>query len=131
MKMSSKARYGLLAVVELAKNYQNGVCSLTDVAQKTGVAVKYLEQIISILKKDNVVTAYRGSCGGYVLSDSPENISVGRILRSLEDNLELVDCNVNTCSKSDSCATKKLWSNLQNSINTYLDTISLKQLLES
>lgn len=131
MKMSSKARYGLYVAVELAKNYNNGDClNVATLSQATGVTEKYLEQIISLMKKAEIVSATRGATGGYKLTDSPENITVGRVLRAVEDNLEIVDCLHGECAQRGKCVARNLWGKLYNNINSYLDTISLYQLAE-
>lgn len=131
MKMSSKARYGLYVAVELAKNYTNDVTvNVTNLSQATGVTEKYLEQIIALMKKANIVLATRGAGGGYKLSDSPDNITVGRVLRAVEDNLEIVDCLHSGCANHTKCVARNLWGKLYENINSYLDTISLTQLAE-
>lgn len=131
MKMSSKARYGLYVAVELAKNYsQTEVVPITTLAQTTGVTEKYLEQIVALMKKDNIVVSSRGAGGGYKLADSPENITVGQVLRAVEDNLEIVECLHKNCTNKCKCVSHNLWAKLYENINSYLDTISLLQLSE-
>ncbi len=130
MKMSSKARYSLFVVVALTKQYnKHEYLPVTLLAKCTGVTERYLEQILALLKKDNIVVATRGATGGYMLADHPDNISVGRVLRSVEDNLNLVDCIGNKCDNA-GCVSKNLWVNLHQHINSYLDTISLSQMTE-
>lgn len=131
MKMSSKARYGLYAAVELAKRYnQIDVVPVCVLAQSTGVTEKYLEQILALMKKQNLVVASRGASGGYKLADAPEKITIGQVLRAVEDNLEIVDCLHKNCSAKCNCVSRNLWAKLYENINSYLDTISLKQLSE-
>ena len=131
MKMSSKARYGLYVAVELAKNYDSGsVVNVSSLSLSTGVTEKYLEQIIALMKKANIVESLRGASGGYKLTTSPENVSVGRILRAVEDNLEIVDCLHNGCANHQKCVARNLWGKLYDNINSYLDTITLTQLAE-
>lgn len=131
MKLSSKARYGVYAAVELAKNYNEiDVVPVSVLAQKTGVTEKYLEQILALMKKDNIVVATRGAGGGYKLADAPEKITVGQVLRAVEDNLEIVDCLHKNCSAKCNCVSHNLWAKLYEHINVYLDTVSLKQLSE-
>ena len=131
MKMSSKARYGLYVAVELAKRYSDTeVVSVALLAQCTGVTEKYLEQIIALMKKANIVHAIRGASGGYKLAKVPQDISVGDILRVLEDNLQIVDCIHKDCSNGCNCVSRNLWVKLNQNINSYLDTISLQQLVE-
>lgn len=129
MKISSKARYGLYAVTEMARNYGEYL-STVELAERTGVTEKYLELILSILKKNGIVKSARGASGGYILSDLPENISVGRVIRSLENNLEIVGCINGGCGKMCGCTQRSLWEKLYSYINDYLDKISLKQLAE-
>lgn len=131
MKLSSKARYGVYVAVELAKNYDSGaVVNVASLSASTGVTEKYLEQIIALMKKGNIVESLRGAGGGYKLATSPENVSVGRILRAVEDNLEIVDCLHSGCANGGKCVARNLWGKLYDNINSYLDTISLKQLAE-
>ncbi|MBO5772745.1 MAG: Rrf2 family transcriptional regulator [Clostridia bacterium] len=130
MKLSSKARYGIFAVAQLAKNYGK-LTSVSELATATGVTEKYLEQIIAILKQNDIVVAKRGSMGGYELSKHPQEITVGQVLRPLENNLEIVDCVSGKCTAHNSkCMAQKLWCNLYANINTYLDSVTLQQLLE-
>ena len=131
MKMSSKARYGLYVAVELAKAYSRDVVTVSLLAQSTGVTEKYLEQIIALMKKANIVQSLRGASGGYKLTDAPDNITVGRVLRAVEDNLEIVDClHKDGCSNKCNCVSHNLWVKSYDNINNYLDTISLLQLAE-
>ena len=131
MKMSSKARYGLYVAVELAKNYSDDVLvNVTGLSQSTGVTEKYLEQIIALMKRAGIVSATRGASGGYKLTDSPDNITVGRVLRAVEDNLEIVDCLHSGCANRNKCVARSLWGKLYDNINSYLDTITLTQLAE-
>ncbi|MCM1289242.1 MAG: Rrf2 family transcriptional regulator [Corallococcus sp.] len=131
MKMSSKARYGLYIAVELAKRYNDGeVVSAATLAQATGVTEKYLEQIVALMKKKDIVMAARGANGGYKLSESPDELTVGQILRAVEDNLEIVDCLHKDCANKCNCVSRNLWTKLYENINGYLDTIFLQQLAE-
>ena len=131
MKMSSKARYGLYVAVELAKAYNRvDVVTVSSLAQSTGVTEKYLEQIIALMKKANIVQSMRGASGGYKLTDDPGNLTVGQVLRAVEDNLEIVDCLHKGCSNKCNCVSHNLWAKLYDNINSYLDTVSLLQLAE-
>lgn len=131
MKMSSKARYGLYVAVELAKNYNSDeYLNVSTLSQATGVTEKYLEQIIALMKKAGIVSATRGASGGYKLTAEPDAITVGQVLRAVEDNLEIVDCLHAECSQRGKCVARNLWEKLYHNINSYLDTISLTQLAE-
>jgi len=131
MKLSAKARYGMYAMVELAKSGEKTM-SASELAIKTGVTDKYLEQILAILKKSLLVTSTRGATGGYSLAKSPDEITAGQILRALEDNLELVECIHKGCSTNGACncVSRNLWTKLYMHINEYLDNVSLRQLAE-
>ncbi|MCM1042913.1 MAG: Rrf2 family transcriptional regulator [Corallococcus sp.] len=129
MKLSTKSRYGIYVLVELTKNCDSYI-TVSELAKKTNVTEKYLEQILAILKKNNLVIAARGAGGGYCLADKAENISVGAALRALESNLELVDCISKDCNGKCECVSRNLWLNLYRHINDYLDTINLKQIAE-
>lgn len=131
MKLSSKARYGMYAMVELAKSSEKTL-SASELALKTGVTEKYLEQILAILKKNGLVTSTRGATGGYSLSHSASDITAGQILRALEDNLELVECIHKGCTTNGNCncVSRNLWTKLYKHINEYLDNVSLEQLTE-
>ena len=131
MKMSSKARYSLYIAVELAKRYNEvDVVSVGTLATSTGVTEKYLEQIIALMKNNGIVIAVRGANGGYKLAKSPEEITVGQILRAVEDNLEIVECIHKDCQNKETCVSRNLWTRLYENINNYLDTILLQQLAE-
>ena len=131
MKMSSKARYSLYIAVELAKRYNDqDVVSVGTLAKATGVTEKYLEQIIALMKNNDIVVAIRGANGGYKLAKNPNEITVGQILRAVEDNLEIVDCLHKECSHKGKCVSRNLWARLYENINNYLDTICLQQLAE-
>lgn len=131
MKMSSKARYGLYMAVELAKAYdKTEVVTVAELAKSIDVTEKYLEQIIALMKKADIVQSLRGASGGYKLTASPEDISIGRILRAVEDNLEIVDCLHKGCTNKCNCVSHNLWAKLYDNINNYLDTVSLLQLVE-
>ena len=131
MKISAKSRYGIYAMVELAKN-SDRTLSASELALKTGVTEKYLEQILAILKKNALVTSTRGATGGYSLAQSADDITAGQILRALEDNLELVECIHKGCATNGgcNCVSRNLWTKLYRHINEYLDNVSLKQLTE-
>lgn len=132
MKMSSKARYGLYVAVELAKSYSHeNLVTVSDLARSTGVTEKYLEQIIALMKKADIVQSLRGANGGYKLTDDPSKVTVGLVLRAVEDNLEIVDClHKDGCSNKCNCVSHNLWVKLYENINNYLDTVSLLQLAE-
>ncbi|MBO5198592.1 MAG: RrF2 family transcriptional regulator [Lachnospiraceae bacterium] len=135
MKLSTKGRYGLRAVVDLAMHADEEAVSLSSVAERQHISMSYLEQLIAKLKKAGIVSSVRGSQGGYVLAKTPEEISVGDILRALEGSLNPVDCAAITgegesCGGSGSCVTKYVWQRITDSINDTVDSIRLSELID-
>lgn len=133
MKLSTKGRYGLMAMFELALEYGNGPISLKTIALKQELSDNYLEQLFSVLRKDKLLNSVRGSQGGYMLSREPKDITVGDILRSLEGNLAPADCVVdedNGCYKDDGCATKLVLIKIKNSIDEVVDSITLEDMIK-
>ncbi len=133
MKLSTKGRYGLRAVIDLARYAKEEPVSLAAVAERQNISISYLEQLIAKLKKAGIVKSTRGAQGGYTLAKAPEEISVGDILRALEGNLNPVDCveanGDTTCAASDFCVTKYVWKRISDSINETVDAIFLSELI--
>lgn len=135
MKVSTRGRYGLRAVLDLALNSKGDVVPLNEIALRQNISISYLEQLISKLRKAGIVTSIRGAQGGYQLARDPETISVGEILRTLEGNLDPVECSEITgegdiCSASDNCVTKYVWKRISDSISNAVDTLMLSELIE-
>ncbi len=135
MKLSTKGRYGLRAVLDLAVHADEEAVALSQIAERQSISMNYLEQLIAKLKKAGIVISIRGAQGGYKLAAPAEEISVGVILRALEGDLNPVDCSeVNKsdsiCSNSDSCVTKYVWKRISDSINEAVDTIKLSELVK-
>lgn len=129
MKLSSKARYGLKAMCELACR-QNEVVSIAQIAENTNTSEAYLEQLMAILRKAGLVVSIRGAGGGYKLGKSAKKISVGEILRTLEDDLHFVDCISNDCKNKCNCKSYVVWQKLYDTINNSLDGIKLIEICE-
>jgi Rrf2 family protein len=135
MKLSTKGRYGLRAVLDLAVHEDEEAVALSQIAERQGISMNYLEQLIAKLKKAGIVNGIRGAQGGYKLALPAEKISVGDILRALEGDLNPVDCSeVNkgdyVCSNSDQCVTKYVWKRISDSINDAVDGIKLSELVQ-
>lgn len=135
MKLSTKGRYGLRAVLDIAIYGGEEAVALSSIAERQSISISYLEQLIAKLKKAGIVNSTRGAKGGYVLSKPPEDISVGQVLRALEGNLDPVDCaevkgEDSTCQASDICVTKYVWKRISDSINNAVDTLMLSELVE-
>lgn len=132
MKISTKGRYALRIMIELAQNKNDKPIPLKQISQKQDISAKYLESIISILNKHNFVFSTRGINGGYVLSKEPTEYTIGSILRVTEGSLSPVnclECQPNRCKKSATCLTLPLWQNIDKMINDYLDSITLEDIL--
>lgn len=134
MKLSTKGRYGLRAVLDLAMNGKNEAVALSGIAERQDISISYLEQLIAKLKKAGIVNSIRGAQGGYILAKEPEEISVGDILRALEGDLNPVDCaeiigKGSSCTGADLCVTKYVWMRISDSINNTVDTMKLSELI--
>ena len=132
MNITSKGRYALRVMIDLAQHPDEGFVSLKTVAERQDISMKYLEMIVSCLKKAELLESTRGKEGGYRLSRSPADYSVGEILRCLEDNLAPVSCIRDgeiQCDKAAACVTLPMWKELDELTNAYLDGVSLQDLL--
>ena len=130
MKISTRGRYGLTIMIDLAKNYEkNTYVSLKEIAEKENISLKYLERIISLLNKANYLETSRGVNGGYKLSKHPSEYKIGDILRVAEGSLAPVSCIESFCSNKKNCKTYKFWEGLNEQINSYLDSKTLDYFL--
>ena len=134
MKISTKGRYGLRALIDLAQYSEIEPVSINSIATRQGISERYLEQLMTLMKKAGLIKSIRGASGGYVLAKEIEEISVGDVLRALEGNLQPVECAAfsqdDSCEASGICVTKYVWQRINESINKTVDEISLKQLVE-
>ena len=133
MKISTKGRYALRMLVDLAEHQNDGFVSLKEIAERQNISKKYLEQIVPVLNKSDVLKTNRGFQGGYRLSKSPEKYTVGEILRITEGSLSPVACldqDPIVCERSGECATLPIWQGLNRVINEYLDGSTLQDILD-
>lgn len=133
MKISTKGRYALRLMIELAKFDQSSPVRLKELAERQNISEKYAEQIIGLMRRGGVVSARRGTQGGYELAKSPKDITVGTILRLTEGDLSPVPCMENNgvpCERKYSCATYHLWEKLKESINSVVDHTTIADLAE-
>ena len=133
MKFSTKDRYALLLMVELASATPGEYLPLKAVSDNQGISVKYLEQIVPMLNKSDILLASRGFQGGYRLAQSPDKYTVGMILRITEGSLAPVACldhDPVLCDRSADCITLPVWQGLSRAINEYLDSITLQDILD-
>ncbi|MDE5797906.1 MAG: Rrf2 family transcriptional regulator [Treponemataceae bacterium] len=132
MKISTRGRYALRFMIDLAQHDNGTYIALKDVSARQNISIKYLEQITSLLSKFGLLLSVRVPQGGYKLAKRPEAYSVGEILRITEGSLASVSCletPVNTCPRKDSCPTLKLWQGLNKVITDYLAGITLDDLI--
>ncbi len=131
MKISTRTRYGVRAVLELAISYGQGPLQLKVIAQHQDISVKYLEQIIAMLKSGGLVRSVRGAKGGYILAKSPNQIKFGDVFDCLEGSVNTVDCieNQSYCARVADCLARQVWTQVQNAINNVLQSITLQDLV--
>ncbi|MCX9077119.1 MAG: RrF2 family transcriptional regulator [Candidatus Methanoperedens sp.] len=134
MKLSTKGRYGLRAMVDLAVNSSVDHVALYSIAERQNISVNYLEQVFSILRKAGLVKSVKGAQGGYTLSDNPSNIKVGVILRALEGNLSVVDEESEdgdlSADSIQRCLKVNIWDKINDSINSIVDSLTLEELVD-
>ncbi len=134
MKLSTKGRYGVKAMFDLAQHYGEGPISLKSVAERQDISEHYLEQLVSGLRKTGLVKSVRGAQGGYVLGREPDKIRVGDIVRVLEGPIAPVDCvseeEPDCCEKAEFCITRTIWEKVRDSIAEVLDSITLEDMVQ-
>lgn len=133
MKLSTKGRYGLRAMIDLALYSEHEAVSISSISQRQNISESYLEQLFAKLKKAGLVMSVRGAQGGYRLKETADAISVGDVLRALEGDLQAVQCSADTdtgCQGADLCVTKYVWQKINESIAKTVDEMMLDQLVE-
>ena len=134
MKISTKGRYALRMLLDLAEHRNEGYIALKDIAERQHISKKYLEQIVPVLNRSDILRTNRGFQGGYKLAKSPEEYTVGSILRLTEGSLAPVaclDCEPNECMRAQECITLPVWQGLYKTICDYLDNITLQDILNN
>lgn len=133
MKISTKGRYSLRMLLDLAEHQNDGYVALKDIAERQNISKKYLEQIVPVLNRSDILRTNRGFQGGYRLAKTPDKYTVGEILRLTEGSLAPVAClehDPTECERSSECATLPVWQGLYRVINEYLDGITLQDILD-
>ena len=133
MRISTKGRYALRLMLDLAKHNTGEMIRIKDIASRQDVSEKYLEQIITSLKREDYVKSLRGAQGGYRLSKEPKEYTVGMILRLTEGNMAPVDCLegvTNECERSERCLSVHLWMMLDDAIKGVIDHVTLQDMLD-
>lgn len=134
LMISTRGRYALRMMIDLAEHEHDGFVALKDIAERQNISKKYLEQIIPVLNRSRLLQTSRGAGGGYRLIKKPDEYTVGEILRATEGDLAPVSClegDVNTCPRCSECATLPVWAGLQKIVDEYLDGISLQDILDN
>jgi len=132
LKISTKGRYALQMLLDLAEHKNDGFIALKEIAERQKISKQYLEQIITIISNSKILRANRGKQGGYMLAKDPSKIVVGHILRITEGSLSSTAClesDINDCEISDSCKTLYIWQELNKVIADYLDSVTLQDIL--
>lgn len=132
MRLSTKGRYGLHAMYELAKHYGGDPLPLSVISKETELPIGYLEQLIRKLKKDKLVDSIRGPKGGYYLTKNPKDITIGDVLRSSEDFFGVTECSndFGVCGKEDFCIARQVWIVIADEINKTIDSITLQDMVD-
>lgn len=133
MKISTKGRYALRMMLDIAQHQQDGVVSLKDIAGRQKVSQKYLEQIVHMLCENGFLNSSRGVKGGYRLANTPNYYTIGDVLRITEGNLAPVSClesEENSCERYEECQTVYIWEGLKQVVDQYLDSITIQDILD-
>ncbi len=132
MKISTKGRYALRLMLDLALHQDAGPVSLRDVAQRQDISEKYLEQLVSPMTKAGLLRSVRGAAGGYLLTKAPQDYTAGEIIRTQEGSLAPVDCAAKpgSCDREDQCATIGLYRRIKDAVDTVVDATTLLDLVD-
>ena len=133
MRLSTKGRYGLRAILDIAQRQDLGPVPIHTIAERETISARYIEQLLIPLKQSGLVRSVRGAQGGYILGRSADKITVGDVIRTLEGPIAPVDCvsevNPDDCDRTAYCATRQVWSRLRDSISEVLDSYTLEDLI--
>ena len=131
MKLSTKGRYGVKAMVDLAINYGEQPISIKSISERQSISEYYLEQLFSSLRNAKLIKSVRGAQGGYILNRAPEEITIYDVINVLEGPIEVSDClEDGACNNIDCCATRLLWKKIKNSIDSVTSSITLKDIVD-
>ena len=130
MKLSTRTRYAVRAMIELAKHDTNRPLQLKIIAEKQEISIKYLEQLMAVLKSAGLIKSIRGSKGGYVLSKAPNQIALNDILHCVEGPISTVECveDGTRCSRAADCAAREVWKRVEQAIENVLQSITLQDV---
>ena len=129
MRLTTKGRYAVTAMLDVALNDSKGPVTLADIAQRQGISQSYLEQLFSNLKKNGLVNGIRGPTGGYQLRQNRDQISVAEVIDAVNESVDATRCGgQKNCRKNDRCLTHDLWADLSNEIRSFLESVTLEAL---
>ncbi len=131
MKISTRGRYALRMMIDIAEHGNKKCCALKEISERQKISIKYLEQIVTHLTRAGLLRSIRGAQGGYMLTKAPKDYSVGEILRAIEGDFAPVTCleeSLNSCDRQNSCRTLLFWKGLHKVINDYLNSAKLSDL---
>ncbi|MEE9559676.1 MAG: Fe-S cluster assembly transcriptional regulator IscR [Acidiferrobacterales bacterium] len=130
MKLTTKGRYAVTAMLDLALHYDQGAVTLADIARRQGISLSYLEQLFARLRRHGLVDSTRGPGGGYNLAKGPEQISIAQIIVVINENIDATRCSgERNCDDDETCLTHSLWEKLSEQIYEFLDGITLADLV--
>ncbi|WP_106476910.1 Fe-S cluster assembly transcriptional regulator IscR [Phytohalomonas tamaricis] len=130
MRLTTKGRYAVTAMLDLALNAERGPISLADISKRQEISLSYLEQLFAKLRRSGLVKSVRGPGGGYLLGQAPEAISVAKVIDAVSESIDATRCQgVGDCQHGDICLTHHLWCDLSSAIHSFLDDITLGELL--
>lgn len=131
MKLTTKGRYAVTAMLDLALNEDKGPINLADISERQGISLSYLEQLFSKLRKQGLVASVRGPGGGYLLGEAKGEISVASVVDAVSESMDATKCQGKSgCLNGEICLTHHLWQDLSQQIHAFLDDISLQDLVE-
>ena len=132
MTLSTRGRYGIHAMYDLAVHFGDGPQSIKLIAERQAIPEAYLEQLIAVLRREKLVISNRGAQGGYRLAREPKDMNVGDVLRALEGGLNLVDCLLeeDSCGKTCACPSRLVWLKIRDGLNSIVDGITLQNMID-
>ena len=133
MKLSTRSRYGVRLLFELALNYKKGFMLLKEISEKQDISEKYLSNIVVLLRSANLVVSARGAHGGYILAKNPSSITMKDVVDVLEGQPNLIECikDDKICKRHEFCPSQELWKNLEHEISNFLQSITLQDLIDN
>lgn len=132
MRLTSKGRYAVTAMLDVALHSQKGPVALADISERQGISLSYLEQLFSRLRKNGLVSSVRGPGGGYLLGKNASDIAVGSVISAVDESVDATRCQgKNGCQRGERCLTHSLWRDLSERISGFLNNITLDEIINN